>query len=66
MSLLVVPILKSDVVFHSSHPTKFDKIVIAEHTGYECLFVHKDTGKKVFFAHIAGRFVETNLSLNGC
>ena len=31
-------------------------------------FVHKDTGKKVFFAHIprtAGRFVEANLSLNG-
>ena len=27
-------------------------------------FVHKDTGKKVFFAHIprtAGRFVEANL-----
>ena len=31
-------------------------------------FVHKDTGKKVFFAHIprtAGRFVEANLLLNG-
>ena len=30
--------------------------------------VHKDTGKKVFFAHIprtAGRFVEANLLLNG-
>ena len=31
-------------------------------------FVHKDTGKKVFFAHIprtAGRFVEANLLANG-
>ena len=31
-------------------------------------FVHKNTGKKVFFAHIprtAGRFVEANLFLNG-
>ena len=31
-------------------------------------FVHKDTGKRVFFAHIprtAGRFVEANLLLNG-
>ena len=31
-------------------------------------FVHKDTGKKVFFAHIprtAGRFVEANLMANG-
>ena len=31
-------------------------------------FIHKDTGKKVFFAHIprtAGRFVEANLLLNG-
>ena len=31
-------------------------------------FVHKETGKKVFFAHIprtAGRFVEANLLANG-
>ena len=31
-------------------------------------FIHKDTGKRVFFAHIprtAGRFVEANLLLNG-
>ena len=31
-------------------------------------FIHKDTGKKVFFAHIprtAGRFVEANLLANG-
>ena len=31
-------------------------------------YVHKDTGKKVFFAHIprtAGRFVEANLLMNG-
>ena len=31
-------------------------------------FVHKETGKKIFFAHIprtAGRFVEANLLANG-
>ena len=69
-------VIKDANIFIISHKEslydKFESVIKFEKVkGFsrdDLMPVHKDTGKKVFFAHIprtAGRFVEANLSLNG-